>query len=772
MNKKTYKIIALSGVVCFPEMPVNCNIGRDLSKNAIKSAFENNEDIVVVTQLNKDIENNFWANVTHVGCIAKIKSSQPDRSNPGALKVLIEGKTRVKINSITYGKNYISGEVEEIVSYCEDKEEQNILISNLKEKFVELASSDRRYNSEIVRMIGGLNDADALVSSLTVMCIKDQDLQLKILEESDINKRLEMTIGGINKALDIVALNKAISERVKQGMDKNQKEYYLREQMKAISSELGEDENEFDEIEKKLENPAIPEETKEKALKELARLRKLPNTVPDYSILRNYLDVLLELPYGVKTEDNKDLKLAKEILDSEHSGLEKVKERILEHLAVMHLTDKVNSQIICFVGPPGVGKTSIAKSISKALNRNFVKMSVGGVKDESEIRGHRKTYVGAMPGRIIYNLKQAKSMNPVFLIDEIDKMSADYKGDPTSAMLEVLDPEQNTLFRDHYLEVSVDLSDIMFICTANDKSAIPAPLLDRMEIIELSSYTLSEKFDIAKTHLLPKQIKEHGLKDGELIISDDTLKQLIEEYTCEAGVRNLERTIGAVCRKIAVKILNCENRDNFKFEVNKNNLKELLGAHKLIRDEMRETAEVGVVSGLSYSTVGGGVLTIESNSTVGEGKIELTGQLGDVMKESAKAALSAIKSLAKDYNLDLETIKKQDIHIHVPEGAVKKDGPSAGCALATVIYSLFSGKKINNNLAMTGEITIRGNVLAIGGLKEKLFACTRAGITNVYVPYQNKDDVADLPKEITKKLNITYMKNIREILDNRATFVE
>lgn len=772
MSKKTYKIISLSGVVCFPEMPVNCNIGRDQSKNAIKSAFDAQEEIVIVTQTGNDIANNFWSNISHVGCIVKIKSVQSDRANTGVLKVLIEGKRRVKIKGITYGKNFNTCEVEEIVPIVEDVEEQNILVSTLKEKFVELSASDRRYNSELVRMIGGLNDADALVDSLTVMCIKDVDFELKILEEASVVKRLEMAIGGLNKALDIVALNKAISERVKQGMDKNQKEYYLREQMKAISTELGEDENEFDEIEKKLQNPAIPEETREKALKELTRLRKLPNTVPDYSILRNYLDILLELPYGVKTEDNKDLQKAQEILDSEHSGLDKVKERIIEHLAVMHLTDKVNSQIICFVGPPGVGKTSIAKSIAKALNRNFIKMSVGGVKDESEIRGHRKTYVGAMPGRIIYNLKQAKSMNPVFLIDEIDKMSADYKGDPTSAMLEVLDPEQNTLFRDHYLEVSVDLSDVMFICTANDKSAIPAPLLDRMEIIELSSYTLTEKFEIAKKHLLPKQTREHGLKENELKISDDTLKQLIEEYTCEAGVRNLERTIGALCRKCAVKILNTENRDNFELKVTSSNLKELLGAHKLIRDEIRESAEVGVVSGLSYSTVGGGVLTIEANSTIGEGKIELTGRLGDVMKESAKAALSAIKGLAQEYELDLEKIKTQDIHIHVPEGAVKKDGPSAGCALATAIYSLFSGKKINNNLAMTGEITIRGNVLAIGGLKEKLFACQRAGITNVYVPYQNKDDVEELPKEITSKLNITYTKNIREILNNPLTFVD
>ena len=490
----------------------------------------------------------------------------------------------------------------------------------------------------------------------------------------------------------------------------------------------------------------------------------MPNASPDYSVLRNYLDTLLELPWGKKTIDNKDLVHARQVLDEDHSGLEKVKDRIIEYLAVMNLTDKIGGQIICFAGPPGVGKTSIAKSIARALNRKFVKMSVGGVKDESEIRGHRKTYVGAMPGRIIYNMNQAGSMNPVFLIDEIDKMSSDYKGDPTSAMLEVLDPEQNAVFRDNFLEVPFDLSNVLFIATANNISDIPTPLLDRMEVIELSSYTLNEKFAIAKEHLLPKLIKEHGIKDGSLIVEDDALKDIIEQYTYEAGVRGLERTLATICRKVAVKVVN--EKSNNQFIVNKNNIHDYLGAHKVILDGKRQSAEVGVISGLSYTTVGGGVLTIEVNLVLGDGKIIMTGRLGDVMQESAKVALSAVMGKSEQFGIDPEIFRKRDLHIHVPEGAVKKDGPSAGCALATAIYSAFTNKKIDNNLAMTGEITIRGNVLAIGGLKEKLFACVRAGITKAIVPEQNKEDVLDLPNYITDNLNIIYAKTLEDVLKN------
>ena len=492
-------------------------------------------------------------------------------------------------------------------------------------------------------------------------------------------------------------------------------------------------------------------------------MRKLPNASPDYSILQNYIENVLDLPWGKYTVDNKDLVKAREILDKDHSGLEKVKDRIIENLAVMHLTNKISGQIICFAGPPGVGKTSIARSIANALNRNFVKMSVGGVKDESEIRGHRKTYVGAMPGRIIYNMTQAKSMNPVFLIDEIDKMSSDYRGDPTSALLEVLDPEQNYIFRDHFLEVPFDLSHVLFIATANNIQDIPAPLLDRMEIIELSSYTTSEKFKIAKEHLIPKEVEKNGLKPEQITITDQALNAIIEQYTYEAGVRGLERQIATICRKVAVKVVN-ENQLDKCYTIEEKDLNEYLGSHKMLRDEKRKYAEVGVVSGLSYSSVGGGVLSIEVNKVMGDGKVILTGRLGDVMQESAKAALSAVIGIAQEYNIDPKVFRECDIHVHVPEGAVKKDGPSAGSALATAIFSAVSGKRVDNNLAMTGEITIRGNVLAIGGLKEKLFACVRAGITKVLVPKQNQDDILELPKEITDNLNIVYVENLREVL--------
>ncbi|MBO7508441.1 MAG: endopeptidase La, partial [Clostridia bacterium] len=506
------------------------------------------------------------------------------------------------------------------------------------------------------------------------------------------------------------------------------------------------------------------EEVQKKALKELARVKKLPNASPDYSVLRNYLDVMLELPWGIKTIDNKDLVRARQILDEDHSGLEKVKDRIIEYLAVMHLTDKIGGQIICFVGPPGVGKTSVAKSIARALDRKFVKMSVGGMHDESEIRGHRKTYVGAMPGRIIYEMQHVGSMNPLFLIDEIDKMSSDYRGDPTSAMLEVLDPEQNALFRDNFLEVPFDLSNVLFIATANNIGDIPSPLLDRMEVIELSSYTANEKFDIAKNHLIPKLLPLHGITEKDIKFEDDAVKAIISEYTSEAGVRGLERTLATVCRKVAVKVVNEAKKQ--QYVIKKDGLYEYLGAHKIINEGKREVPDVGLVSGLAYTTVGGSVLTIEVNLVLGDGKIIMTGRLGDVMQESAKVALSAVMGMAEKYGIDPEIFKKRDLHIHVPEGAVKKDGTSAGCALATAIYSSFANKKIDNDVAMTGEITIRGNVLAIGGLKEKLFACVRAGISKVIVPEQNREDVKDLPKDITENLNIVYAKTLDDVLKN------
>lgn len=761
-NQNKYKLIALMGVVCFPQMPIACEIRKTISKNSIKEAFERGENIVIATQITSGITGNVLSCVNKVGCLVKLLNYKEEG---GVLKVQAEGIKRVNLLNMVEGEKYFTCEVSDVISKTASKTTINLLMSTAKQNFVELASYDKKFNAELMRVIDSLTEADNFVDAVTVLSIKEEYKQLEILNEVDVQERLEKLIGYLMQEIEIAKVNIELSKKVHESMDKNQKEYYLREQMKAISQELGDDVSEFEEIEKKIEQAEMPEDVKAKAKKELSRVKKLPSASPDYSVLRNYLDTLLDLPWGKKTIDNKDLKNAREILDEDHSGLDKVKDRIIEYLAVMNLTEKIGGQIICFAGPPGVGKTSIARSIARALGRKFVKMSVGGVKDESEIRGHRKTYVGAMPGRIIYNMKLADSMNPVFLIDEIDKMSSDYKGDPTSAMLEVLDPEQNSMFRDNFLEVPFDLSNVLFIATANNISDIPTPLIDRMEIIELSSYTLNEKFAIAKHHLLPKLLVSHGLTNTDLKIEDDAIKNAIEEYTYEAGVRGLERTLATICRKVAVKVL--EDKDIVKpVVVSKNNLYDYLGAHKVIIDSKRSEPDVGLVSGLSYSSVGGGVLTIEVNTVLGDGKIIMTGRLGDVMQESAKAALSAVMGKATKYNIDPELFRKRDIHIHVPEGAVKKDGPSAGSALATAIYSAFTNKKIDNNVAMTGEITIRGNVLAIGGLKEKLFACVRSGITKALVPEQNRDDIKELPKDITDNINIVFVKTLDEVLEN------
>lgn len=762
-NIKQYKLISLLGVVSFPQMPINCDIRRDISKKSILDASKAHENIVLVTQTSNVLGSDIKDNVNEVGTLCSIRQVMIPSDSNGVLKLEADGLKRVKILSVSAGQ-YITAEVEEIEEKKDSSTAVNLLMSAAKQHFVEFASFDNRFNPELLRLVGGMEDANSFVNTVTVLAIKEEKKQLEILNEFSTQNRLEKLIGFLLQEIEIANVNKKLSEKVKESMDKSQKEYYLREQMKAISEELGDGADEYTEIENKVNKTNMPQEVKEKALKELSRIKKIPTASPDNSVLRGYLDTLLDLPWGKKTEDNKDLILARKILDEDHAGLDKVKDRIIEYLAVMHLTDKLSGQIICFVGPPGVGKTSVAKSIARALGRNFVKMSVGGVKDESEIRGHRKTYVGAMPGRIIYNMKLANSMNPVFLIDEIDKMSSDYRGDPTSAMLEVLDPEQNAQFRDNYLEVPFDLSNVMFIATANNLQDIPTPLLDRMEIIELSSYTLDEKFEIAKNYLLPKVIKMHGFKPEQIIISDEAIRTIIEEYTYEAGVRSLERNLATICRKVAVEIVNSSTPDKVVKQIDKKDLFEYLGAHKVIKNEKREVAEVGVVSGLSYSVVGGGVLTIEANTISGDGKINLTGLMGNVMQESAKVALSAVMGVSADFGVDPTIFKKTDIHIHTPEGAIKKDGPSAGIALATAIYSSVSHKKIDNNLAMTGEITIRGNVLPIGGLKEKLFACVRAGIGNVIVPEENKDDILDLPKSITGNLNITYVNNLKEVL--------
>ena len=761
-EQKKYKLIPLVGVVCFPDMPTNCEIRKDITKQSIKDAYQVGEQIVFVTMTKNQLPKDVLSGINKIGCVANIIMVDEDA---GVMHVQADCFKRVKIESIVEGEKVLTCLVSEPEIIEASPAVENILVSTAKQNFVEYLSYDKKFNPELVRLVDTMKNANNFVDAVTVLCVKDEHQQLEILNEFDTKKRLEKLISALSTAIEIAKVNVELSKKVQDSIDKNQKEYYLREQMKAISEELGDDDvSEFDELENKIKNSNMPEEVKEKATKELTRLKKLPTASPDYSVLRNYLDVLLDLPWGIKTVDNKDLAKARQILDQDHSGLEKVKDRIIEYLAVMHLTDKISGQIICFVGPPGVGKTSIAKSIARALGRNFVKMSVGGVKDESEIRGHRKTYVGAMPGRIIYNMQLAKSTNPVFLIDEIDKMSSDYRGDPTSAMLEVLDPEQNSGFRDNFLEVPFDLSNVMFIATANNASDIPAPLLDRMEVIELSGYTMSEKFTIAKEHLIPKEVTAHGLSDKQIVIDDDATKKVISDYTYEAGVRGLERQIATICRKVAVKVVSGEK--DLPIKVTSDNLTDYLGAHKVIVEGKRKEPSVGVVSGLYWSVVGGGILTIEVNKVVGDGKIILTGQLGDVMQESAKVALSAIEGKATEFGIDPTIFKKNDLHIHAPEGAVKKDGPSAGIALATAIYSVFADKKVDNNVAMTGEVTIRGNVLAIGGLKEKLYGCVRAGISKVIVPEQNRQDVQDVPKEITEKLQVVYASKIEDVLQN------
>ena len=758
---KKYKLIPLIGVVCFPEMPISCELRRETTKQSIFDAFEKGEQVVFVTQTKTQLPDDILSGTNQIGCLATIF----DVSDNGAVvHVQGDGQKRVKIEEIAKDEKHLSAFVSEPEIVKINPASADVLMSVAKQHFVELASFDRKINPELLRLVDTMVDANTFVDAVTVLMIKEEQKQLAILNQFDTQKRLEMLIEFLVDGIEIAKVNAELSKKVQKSIDQNQKEYYLREQMKVISQELGENDiSEFDEIEKKIKNGKMPQEVKDKAMKELSRLKKLPNASPDYSVLRNYLDVLLELPWGTTTVDNKNLEEARKILDQDHSGLEKVKDRIIEYLAVMHLTDKVGAQIICFVGPPGVGKTSVAKSIAHALGRNFVKMSVGGVSDESEIRGHRKTYVGAMPGRIIYNMNQAKSMNPVFLVDEIDKMTSDHRGDPTSAMLEVFDPEQNSTFRDNFLEVPFDLSKVMFIATANNIADIPAPLKDRMEVIELSGYTSSEKFEIAKEHLVPKMVANHGLDKSKIKITDACLRKVISEYTYEAGVRNLERQIATICRKVAVKVLNGAKE---QIVVKPDDLLEYLGAKKVRIEGKRDTASVGVVTGLYWSYVGGGLLTIEINKVAGDGKILLTGSLGNVMQESAKVALSAVRGAAEELKLDAEAFKKCDIHIHAPEGAVKKDGPSAGCALATAIYSVFADKKIDNNVAMTGEVTIRGNVLAIGGLKEKLLACVRAGITKAIVPFENKEDVAELPKEITDNLQIIYAKTLKDVLKN------
>lgn len=760
-------LIALRGKVLLPKTLLNFDVGRPMSVTAAQKALDGDSLVVISSQKNSVIDNPTVKDIYYVGVLAKIKHVIKNSENN--LKLSVQALERVKICEFTSDKGCFTVKVEYAPYTCSADEttvEAHYRVA--KNSFYEYSLFDGRITKEVVNALSDMaNPDDFIDNALSVIPFKENAIQ-SVLEIDDTVLRLDAFSSLLQKELEIAKIEKNVANSVRSSIDKSQKEFYLREQIKAIHAELGDNEDDGETLLKKIKNKKFPKEIEEKALKEVARLDKINPASPDYSIILNYLDWLTELPFNEKTVDNPDILKAKEILDGDHFGLEKVKERILEYIAVLHLTKKVKGPILCFVGPPGVGKTSVASSIARALGRKFVRMSLGGLKDEAEIRGHRRTYVGAMPGRIIYGIKNAGVSNPVFLLDEIDKLSSDIHGDPASALLEVLDPEQNVSFRDRYMEVPYDLSDVIFITTANSMDTIPYPLLDRMEIIELGGYTNEEKREIAKRYLIPKAIKNNGLTDKKIAITDGGIDKIIKCYTLEAGVRNLEREINAVVRKAAVAV--AENPKTRKKTVTENNLSEYLGREKRIADSVMEKSEIGAATGLAWTSFGGTTLTIEVGLIGGKGDIILTGKLGDVMKESARAAVTYIKAHAVKYGIDPKRFENTDIHIHVPEGATPKDGPSAGITMATAILSAFAEKPVKNTVAMTGEITLRGKVLPIGGLKEKSLAAFRLGIKNVIIPKDNEKDTEDIPEEIRKEINFIPVSDVNEVFEKAIEF--
>ena len=751
-------MIAARGVLVLPGVTETIDIGRTPSLAALDYATENNLNLFVAAQKDAEIVVPFKDDIYTVGTIVKIKQMIKLPNN--VARIIVQGKQTAVIKNYTDNAKFFEVEVEPTNYINVDTIETEVLlrkIMGLAKQYIVMSGR----NTE--RLPEFHDDANIFANRLATQLLQSIKNKQALLEEMDTEKRLLEFCGMISHEIEIAKIDKIIAQKVKTQIDKSQKEYYLREQMRAISEELGEGEDERNMFEQKIKDAHMPPEVQKKAEAELRRLLKMGSSTPDANVSRTYIDWLCDIKWDTFTTDNKNMKKAREILDEDHFGMEKIKQRVLEYLAVMNLTQKNKAPILCFVGPPGVGKTSIVKSIARALDRKYVRMSLGGLRDEAELRGHRRTYVGAIPGKIIYLLKQAGCMNPVFLFDEIDKMASDYKGDPTSAMLEVLDPEQNNSFVDHYMEVPVDLSKVLFVATANDMSAIPAPLLDRMEIIELSGYTDIEKLNIAKQFLLPKQKEMHGLENKALSISDDGIDEIINHYTRESGVRNLEREIATVCRKSALEMLEEGKKE---ISVEKDNVEKYLGAIKYRDDTLDKKDEVGSVTGLAWTPVGGTILTIDVTLFKGKGEILLTGQLGDVMKESARTAISLVRTLAPKYGIKADVFDKTDIHVHVPEGAVPKDGPSAGVTMATAILSAFANLPVSKQVAMTGEITLRGKVLAIGGLKEKTLAAYRMGIKKVIIPKQNQKDIDEIPAEVREKLEIILAEEISTVFDN------
>lgn len=716
-NERIVPLLPLRGVLVYPTMVLHLDVGRDKSIQALEQAAMDENIIFLAMQKEMNIDDPKEDDIYSVGTVAKVK--QMLKLPNGTLRVLVEGLHRAEVVEFIEEENVVQVSIKTITEEVEADLEEKALMRTLLEHFEQYIKVSKKVSNETFATVADVEEpgrlADLIASHLPIKTKQKQE----ILEIISVKERLHTLISIIQDEQELLSLEKKIGQKVKRSMERTQKEYFLREQMKAIQTELGDKEGkggEVEELREKIEQSGMPEETMKAALKELDRYEKLPASSAESGVIRNYMDWLLALPWTEATEDMIDLAHSEEILNKDHYGLEKVKERVLEYLAVQKLTNSLKGPILCLVGPPGVGKTSLARSIATSLNRNFVRVSLGGVRDESEIRGHRRTYVGAMPGRIIQGMKKAKSVNPVFLLDEIDKMSNDFRGDPSAALLEVLDPEQNHNFSDHYIEEPYDLSKVMFVATANTLSSIPGPLLDRMEIISIAGYTELEKVHIAREHLLPKQLKEHGLRKGNLQVRDEALLEMIRYYTREAGVRTLERQIAKVCRKAAKIIVTAERK---RIVVTEKNVVDLLGKHIFRYGQAEKTDQVGMATGLAYTAAGGDTLAIEVSVAPGKGKLILTGKLGDVMKESAQAAFSYIRSRAEELQIDPDFHEKNDIHIHVPEGAVPKDGPSAGITMATALISALTGIPVSKEVGMTGEITLRGRVLPIGGLKEK-----------------------------------------------------
>lgn len=764
---KIFPLVALRGKVLFPKTFLNFDVGRPISVSAINQAAESDSTIFITKQKSAFIDAPRKSDICKTGVVAKIK--QIIKLPNGNMKVSVEALYRAKIVEFKEVKPNFAVTLE-YAPYipCEEENTLEAYFRKAKNSFYEYTLLDKRISKEMLAQITEQKQADAFLdNALSIVNFKEEDVQ-EVLDTDKTLERLIIADRLFCRELEILKIEKKISGKVKESIDKSQKEFYLREQLKAIHDELGDNVSEIEDLRTEIKEKNLPEEVEKKALKEIERLDKINPSSPDYSIILNYLDWIKELPFSESTVDTESLTEAKKVLDADHFGLEKVKERIVEYLAVLNLTKQIKGPILCFAGPPGVGKTSVATSIARALNRKFVRMSLGGVKDEAEIRGHRKTYVGAMPGRIINGLKTAGSSNPVFLLDEIDKLSSDIHGDPASALLEVLDPEQNQTFRDRYLEVPFDLSKVMFITTANSIDSIPYPLLDRMEVIELTGYTDLEKLEIAKRYLIPKQLKQNGISDKKVEITDSAIFEIIEHYAVEAGVRKLERELASIIRKVACIV--AENKRVRKRVVDKKDVIDYLGVKKHVRDRALQTDEVGSANGLAWTSVGGTTLTIEVCLYHGKGEILLTGKLGDVMKESARAAISYIRSNASEYGIDQLDFETTDIHVHVPEGATPKDGPSAGITMATAILSAFTKKPVKHSVAMTGEITLRGNVLAIGGLKEKALAAYREGINTVIIPKANQKDLREIPEEVKKHVNFITVTSVKEVFEKAINF--